>query len=562
MPEFINLKPYMKRGLLFSAFVILTFRLGAQTCSVRGQNPGTAFPVCGVQSFSQTEVPLCGGKKLPGPCDKDDVTDQNPFWYKFTCFATGTLGFVITPNNIRDDYDWQLFDVTGRNVNDIYKDATMFVSCNWSGETGITGASTEGTRLNVCANEGQPLFSSMPTLTEGHEYLFLISHFTNSQSGYKIDFIGGTAAITDPKIPEIRHSTGTCAGNQIGLKLTKRMSCASLALDGSDFILPSGAASILRAFAPECNGFDMDSVILTFDRELALGDYEVKIKTGTDGNTLLDACGNEMPPATGTFTVYQSVEASFTYQLLKGCIMDTIKVSHDGADGVNIWNWQFEEQPGSLSKENTVYYQTPGDKTISLTVSNGHCMDTASATVTIEPKIRAAFDAPEILCTKDQAVFADRSAGSVNSWSWDFGNGRSSTLQDPEPFNYQLGKGEKLFPVRLTIGTEGGCLDSVSKNVMVVSNCNINVPSAFTPNHDGKNDFLYPSNAFNADNLVFRVFNRFGQLVFESKDWRKQWDGSLNGRPESSGTYVWTLSYVLKSTRQHIGQKGTVLLIR
>ena len=85
----------------------------AQTvCTGLGQNPQTAFPVCGTDTFKMASVPICGDRLVPGPCTASQVTDKNPYWYKFTCFSAGTLGFLIKPNTFSDDYDWQLFDVT------------------------------------------------------------------------------------------------------------------------------------------------------------------------------------------------------------------------------------------------------------------------------------------------------------------------------------------------------------------------------------------------------------------------------------------------------------------
>src|SRR5688572_3284149 len=98
--------------LTFSIIFLLCFSVQAQiTCTERGQNPSTAFPVCGTTNFVQTNVPQCGGRQLPVPgCTNGNYKDSNPFWYKFTCYETGTLGFVITPNNpTTSDYDWQLF---------------------------------------------------------------------------------------------------------------------------------------------------------------------------------------------------------------------------------------------------------------------------------------------------------------------------------------------------------------------------------------------------------------------------------------------------------------------
>ena len=64
----------------------------------------------------------------------------NPFWYSFTCYTSGTLGFLITPKNLGDDYDWQLFDITGHNPSEVYTNPALIVTGNWSGTSGVTGA--------------------------------------------------------------------------------------------------------------------------------------------------------------------------------------------------------------------------------------------------------------------------------------------------------------------------------------------------------------------------------------------------------------------------------------
>jgi gliding motility-associated-like protein len=551
-----------KELLLILLMGCFGMNVNAQTCTSQGQNPETAFPICGLQTFTQSQVKICGDKGLPGPCSSEGITDKNPYWYKFTCFRSGTLGFVITPLEISDDYDWQLFDITGREPQEVYSNKDLFVACNWSGETGRTGASSDGTRLDVCTGPGKALFSSMPQITEGHEYLLLISHFTNSQSGYTLAIRGGSSEITDTRTAVMEYAVGPCAGNQVSIKLNKNMSCTSLAADGSDFEFAPKVANILSATAPSCSGFDMDSVVLTVDQILPPGNYNLIVKKGSDGNSLLDICGTEMPPGSKAFTVYPDVSAAFNHQLKTGCLKDTLVVSHEGNNDVNYWNWQFDELTFSRQQNTSHIFETHGDKNISLVVSNGHCSDTSSITISLEPKINAQFDAPEIVCAKDKAVFTNRSSGDISQWSWSFGEGRSSTLEEPEPFNYTPPPGERTYRVSLTVANEEGCSDSAAANVIVVSNCSIGVPTAFTPNNDGRNDYLYPSNAFNAESLIFRVFNRFGQVVFETRDWRKKWDGTLNGNPQPSGTYVWSLSYILKATKVNFNLKGTTVLIR
>src|SRR5436309_7634918 len=106
----------MKIFLFLSLLLTALGALCQSTCTTPGQNPSTAFPVCGTSTFTQSSVPICGGKTVPSPtCNTYPLTDVNPFWYKFTCFQTGTLGFQITPHTTSEDYDWQLFDVTNHN---------------------------------------------------------------------------------------------------------------------------------------------------------------------------------------------------------------------------------------------------------------------------------------------------------------------------------------------------------------------------------------------------------------------------------------------------------------
>ena len=272
-----------------------------QVCLNPGQNPASAFPVCGISTFSQSSVPICAGSAIPGPCGPG-LNDKNPYWYRFTCFAAGTLGFEIKPNNLADDYDWQLFDVTGRNPNDVYTDPTLFVACNWSGFGGITGATPAGTSLINCAGN-VPIFSSMPLLIVGHNYLLMISHYTDTQLGYALTFTGGTAVITDPLVPVVQSASANCDGTQVVVRFNKKMRCNSIAGDGSDFTIVGGTT--ISATGYGCTtSFDADSALVLLSAPLAPGNYSVAMANGSDGNTVLDNCGTAI--ATGNaapFTV-------------------------------------------------------------------------------------------------------------------------------------------------------------------------------------------------------------------------------------------------------------------
>jgi gliding motility-associated-like protein len=105
-------------------------------------------------------------------------------------------------------------------------------------------------------------------------------------------------------------------------------------------------------------------------------------------------------------------------------------------------------------------------------------------------------------------------------------------------------------------------VDSARKVVRVLDFCLIDVPTGFTPNNDGLNDYFQPHNAFKADNYDFRVYNRWGQLVFQSRNWQEKWDGRFGGALQNPGVFVWMLSYKNRDTGKDVFRKGTVTLIR
>ena len=133
---------------------------------------------------------------------------------------------------------------------------------------------------------------------------------------------------------------------------------------------------------------------------------------------------------------------------------------------------------------------------------------------------------------------------------------------NPFPQKYPILITENSYQASLKVISNLGCEDTVSHTIRVLKSCYIAVPNAFSPNGDGLNDFLYPLNAFKADKLEFRVYNRLGQLVFKSNDWTQKWDGTIKGEPQDTGIYVWTLKYINRDTGKPVSQKGSTVLIR
>ncbi len=674
----------MKRILIIIILIFISlgnFVLG-QACTTLGQNPETAFPVCGTTTFNQPGVPICTSNSLfvPGCNGTADYQNKNPFWYKFTCYQSGTLSFTITPIGANEDYDWQLYDVTGLAPASVYTNQNIIVTGNWSGSYGPTGASATGVPPPIqCASDptvNAPRFARSPNLIQGHDYLLLVSHFTDNESGYNLSFGGGTAVITDPTEPHLANARAACDGTVMYLKINKKVKCASLAADGSDFTINTPLTNIIAAQGVGCNaGFDTDSIILTLNNPLPPGNYNITIKNGVDGNTLKDNCDRTIPvgesltvvvfpifptpmdsltkvgcapsslqlvfkkpircssiaangsdftvtgsyPVTvigangncGTsglsnkitiqlsapmqvagnfqvrlnigsdgntiidecgqptpagsfisFSVVDTVNADFTYAILLGCKKDTIRYAHDGRNGVNSWLWSFDNTQYSNFQNPQEIYSTFGQKQTTLIVSNGVCRDTATMKIFLDNYMKAAFEASNFVCPRDQAFFKDKSEGNITGWQWNFGNNITSNLQAPPPQSYLPQTSTYTTIVTLVATNNIGCKDTARLNLLVVNNCYIAVPSAFTPNGDGLNDNLYPLNAYKARDLDFSVYNRFGQRIFHTRDWMNKWDGNYKGQAADPGTYVWVLTYTNTDTNQQVKQKGTAILIR
>lgn len=195
---------------------------------------------------------------------------------------------------------------------------------------------------------------------------------------------------------------------------------------------------------------------------------------------------------------------------------------------------------------------------------NMGCSDTAHVEVKVlnSTEIKAGILGTDYLCrTSDSALFKDISTGNITKWSWDFGNGQTSLSSTPLTQNYVIPNITKNYTVRLAVADTVGCADTAYHLLKVADNCYIAVPSAFTPNNDGLNDYLYPLNAYKASNLLFRVYNRLGQKVFETRDWTRKWNGMVKGLQQETGVYVWMLDYIDASGKK-VSLKGTTTLIR
>ncbi|MBR9860312.1 PKD domain-containing protein [bacterium] len=190
------------------------------------------------------------------------------------------------------------------------------------------------------------------------------------------------------------------------------------------------------------------------------------------------------------------------------------------------------------------------------------CFDTISKSIEVS-YVRAGFTVDEVGNCSGFA-FLDSSDAAV-SYSWDFGHPASgdsntSDLQNPT-HTYTPDTG--IFEVCLTVTNQAGCVDTYCEEINPSFQVYATAYNVFTPGSDGKNDFFAPR-VEGEDIYDLKIFNRWGELVFQSNTKAVQWDGTdmRTGEELPAGTYFYIFKYRFECTGEEDQIEGMVEMIR
>lgn len=239
-------------------------------------------------------------------------------------------------------------------------------------------------------------------------------------------------------------------------------------------------------------------------------------------------------------------------------------------DPITNWTWTFGDGTTSSLQNPVHYYKSAGQFPVSLVVkTGGGCTSNSIGTpiiVTVYPKPHAAFSVNKSVLDLpyDELKCFNQSTGAV-SYNWDFADETTSTEENPT-HKYSL---LDEYKIRLITTSKFGCLDTAFK--MVRTDADIIFPNAFSPSSLGSSNGSYDVKSLSNDvffpytsgviSYKLQIFDRWGELIFESFDVEKGWDGYYNGKLCEQGVYIWKADVKL-SNGKTFNKTGDVTLLR
>jgi len=259
-------------------------------------------------------------------------------------------------------------------------------------------------------------------------------------------------------------------------------------------------------------------------------------------------------PATITFTVSPSPQIEFK-SLQPICEGTSSFALNTGSESTGIAGLGTYYGTGVQSNSFNSLTAGIGDHRIRYEfVADNGCSAFAEQSITVVP-LPVANAGQDVIACANTPMQLKGSGGTTYSWSPAMG------LSDPSIANPVVQINQPTEYV-LTVKNAAGCSDQdvIKVGVSSSNKSGFSMPNAFTPNGDGKNDCFGLQHWGQVSNLDFKIYNRWGQIIFTSTESSKCWNGQINGKPLNTDQFVYTVSGITGCGPVNL--KGTVHLIR
>lgn len=449
-----------------------------------------------------------------------NTCERQSKWFKFIVGSTGRLQFNINPNDPQDDYDWAVWDVTSDPGGCTTKGNA--VACNWTGQKGATGLSLcpgqepgyQGGDQFDNTTTNQRGASAPITVQAGRVYALLVDNYTTSNLGFTL-YLGGACA----------NPPGGQTAAQIGIDAQFNFSvggCTDMAFFKRTPAPASSPLTYTWFFGDGTTSTQVSPVHTYAGSPDGPTQYPVTLRVS-------EATLGQTVEYTQIVTVPQTTAARIANSQPTNdiCLGDSLTLR---ARGGATYTWS--PTTGISNPTDSVITFAPAVTTkYTLTATRGACETTDTLTIRVtQPLAAAGTIAAPIGGVPHTTAFTPTTA-TATAWFWDFGDGTTSTDQTP---NHTYAKvGQYTVKLQVTYGP-ANCQTALTE----IGKVEVFDPFAYniiTPNGDGKND-TFTANVSILP-LSLKVFNRWGRMVYEAKEYQQNW----NGGDLPAGTYYYQL---------------------
>jgi gliding motility-associated-like protein len=262
-----------------------------------------------------------------------------------------------------------------------------------------------------------------------------------------------------------------------------------------------------------------------------------------------------------TINIYPIPDVSFLSNTKEGCPNLSVEFYNTTLDAVT-YLWDFGNGDFSTEENPAYLFTQSGFYDVSLSATNSYgCSNnyTSVQYIQIFPIPQAHFESSEQMMDilSSSVYFTDLSIDAT-SWIWDFDDGETGTDQNPQ----HIFKDTGTFEVLLTVLNNYECADTSTQQISIGDVHTFYIPTSFTPNGDGKNDYFFPKGiGINYETFQMEIFNRWGNLLFQANDFERGWDGKKGSQYAKEDTYIWQIYFKELSGKKHY-YTGNVNLIR
>jgi len=253
---------------------------------------------------------------------------------------------------------------------------------------------------------------------------------------------------------------------------------------------------------------------------------------------------------------------TFTSDIISGCEPLTVHFNEPNTDNGHSYEWDFGDGTIEVLDKQPVHtYPDYGIYTVRLKYISSHgCLFTYrhNSMITVYRKPIAGFGAfPGFTTVDNPDILFKNNSLNADYFLWSFGTGDSSNIESPT-YRYKV---PGVYEVKLIASTLFGCIDTMVSSVIIGDIYTFYAPNVISPNSDNVNDvFNVFGNGMDPDNFHLYIYDRWGEIIYETKDLKKGWNGMYRNSI-MVGSYTWLVKYTDLDGVDHT-KSGIVTVIK